>query len=41
MLRATYSDAAVQTLHAVGHFPYLNEPETYTELLIDFWEEQS
>jgi pimeloyl-ACP methyl ester carboxylesterase len=37
MLKATYPEAAVHTLHAVGHFPYLNEPETYTELLTEFW----
>lgn len=37
MLKTTYPEAAVQTLHAVGHFPYLNEPEMYTELLVDFW----
>jgi pimeloyl-ACP methyl ester carboxylesterase len=36
MLKATYPEAAVHTLHAVGHFPYLNEPEMYTELLVDF-----
>ncbi len=37
MLKATYPEAAVQTLHAAGHFPYLNEPERYTELLTTFW----
>lgn len=37
MLKTTYPEAAVQTLHAVGHFPYLNEPELYTELLTTFW----
>lgn len=37
MLKATYPEAAVHTLHAVGHFPYLNEPEQYTELLTNFW----
>ncbi len=41
MLKATYPDAAVHTLHAVGHFPYLNEPEMYTELLVNFWENES
>ena len=37
MLKETYPQAAVHTLHAVGHFPYLNEPELYTELLTNFW----
>ncbi len=37
MLQETYPGTAVQTLHAVGHFSYLNEPEMYTELLVDFW----
>ena len=37
LLKTTYPEAAVQTLHAVGHFPYLNEPELYTELLTSFW----
>ncbi|MCA9897033.1 MAG: alpha/beta hydrolase, partial [Anaerolineales bacterium] len=37
LLKTTYPETAVQTLHAVGHFPYLNEPELYTELLTSFW----
>jgi len=37
MLKTTYPEATVHTLHAVGHFPYLNEPELYTELLTNFW----
>ena len=37
MLKATYPEAAVHTLPAVGHFPYLNEPEMYTALLTNFW----
>ena len=37
MLKETYPDTAVHTLHAVGHFPYLNEPEMYTQLLAEFW----
>lgn len=37
MLKATYPEAAVHTLHAAGHFPYLNEPDRYTELLTNFW----
>lgn len=39
MLKETYPEAAVHTLHAVGHFPYLNEPDLYTELLTNFWAE--
>ena len=35
-LKQTYPTARVETLHAVGHFPYLNEPETYTDLLLSF-----
>jgi pimeloyl-ACP methyl ester carboxylesterase len=31
-LKATYPSAIVHTLHHVGHFPYLNEPATYTHL---------
>lgn len=38
MLKETYPEAAVHTLHAVGHFPYLNEPQKYTELLQEFWQ---
>jgi pimeloyl-ACP methyl ester carboxylesterase len=36
-LKATYPTAEVYTLHAVGHFPYINEPDTYTELLRSFF----
>jgi len=35
-LKATYPAAAVHTLHAVGHFPYLNEGDRYTALLLQF-----
>jgi len=35
-LKATYPSAVVQTLSGVGHFPYLNEAEAYTQLLLDF-----
>lgn len=38
MLKETYPEAAVHTLHVVGHFPYLNEPELYTNLLVSFWQ---
>lgn len=36
MLKTTYPAATVKTLHNVGHFPYLNEPETYTNIIRDF-----
>ncbi|MCA9930732.1 MAG: alpha/beta hydrolase [Anaerolineales bacterium] len=36
MLKETYPEAVVQTLHKVGHFPYLNEPDLYTQLLFQF-----
>ena len=36
-LKQTYPSAEVHTLHAVGHFPYLNEPDTYTALLEGFF----
>jgi pimeloyl-ACP methyl ester carboxylesterase len=36
-LKTTYPTAEVHTLHNVGHFPYVNEPETYTELLKSFF----
>ncbi len=35
-LKETYPSAQVVTLHAVGHFPYLNVPEQYTQILLDF-----
>ena len=35
-LKQTYPSARVETLHAVGHFPYLNEPDAYTDLLLSF-----
>lgn len=38
MLQETYPETAVHTLHNVGHFPYLNVPDTYTEILVNFWE---
>jgi len=36
-LKMTYPSAPVYTLHAVGHFPYLNVPEDYIELLKNFF----
>ncbi len=35
-LKETYPSAQVETLHGVGHFPYLNDPDVYTELLQNF-----
>ncbi|NOX64041.1 MAG: alpha/beta hydrolase [Chloroflexi bacterium] len=35
-LKQTYPSARVETLRGVGHFPYLNDPETYTALLRQF-----
>lgn len=35
-LTAAYPKAIVHNLGAVGHFPYLNVPETYTRLLLEF-----
>ncbi len=37
MLRETYPSAAVHTFHGTGHFPYLNEPAQYAEVLSDFF----
>ncbi len=39
MLKETYPTAVVQTLHNVGHFSYLNEPQMYTDLLREFFTE--
>lgn len=36
-LKAIYPEATVHTLHAIGHFPYLNDPDTYTLLLKEFF----
>jgi pimeloyl-ACP methyl ester carboxylesterase len=38
-LKKQYPSARVETLHDVGHFSYLNDPETYTELLKSFLEQ--
>ena len=35
-LKRQYPSARVETLHDVGHFPYINAPDAYTELLRDF-----
>ena len=36
MLKATYPSTPAKTLQAVGHFPYLNQPEQYAQILRDF-----
>ena len=36
-LKAVYPDAEVHTLHAVGHFPYLNDADEYIALLTAFF----
>ena len=36
MLKETYPTAQVETLSNVGHFPYLNVAEEYTQILRDF-----
>ncbi len=36
MLKTTYPSARIKTLHSVGHFPYLSQPEEYTQILLDF-----
>jgi len=36
-LKETYPVATVKTLHHVGHFPYLNEPDLYSTLVHDFF----
>jgi len=35
-LKETYPSASVETLHAIGHFSYLNAPDAYTALLENF-----
>ena len=37
MLKKTYPTAKVKTLHAVGHFSYLNAPETYSKIIREFF----
>lgn len=36
-LRQTYPEAAVYTFSGAGHFPYLNRPDSYTQILDDFF----
>ena len=37
MLKTTYPSAQIKTFHGAGHFPYLNQPEEYTRILLDFF----
>ncbi len=37
MLKTTYPSVTVKTLSAAGHFPYLNQPEAYTNILEKFF----
>ncbi|RMG86890.1 MAG: alpha/beta hydrolase [Bacteroidetes bacterium] len=39
-LKALYPDASVFTFHEKGHFPYLNDPQTYTRVLSGFLQEK-
>ena len=39
-LKETYPNAAVEILHNVGHFSYMNEAEAYTAILEDFFAAQ-
>jgi pimeloyl-ACP methyl ester carboxylesterase len=39
-LRAAYPSATVVTLHGVGHFPYLNMPDSYREILEAFFKDR-
>jgi maspardin len=41
MLKATYPSAMVRTLHGLGHFPYLNQPTTYSALLRHFLQDET
>jgi pimeloyl-ACP methyl ester carboxylesterase len=36
LLKRTYPSARVHTFGAVGHFPYVNEPQSYTAVLEEF-----
>ena len=36
-LKEAYPNVPVETLHDVGHFSYINEAETYTEVLREFF----
>jgi len=36
LLKRTYPSARVHSFGAVGHFPYMNEPQAYTSVLEEF-----
>ena len=36
-LKEAYPGAPVETLHEVGHFPYLNQAGAYSEILQSFF----
>jgi pimeloyl-ACP methyl ester carboxylesterase len=38
MLKATYPSTPSKTLHSAGHFPYLNQPQEYVQILLEFLE---
>ena len=40
MLKTTYPSAQMKTLHDAGHFPYLNQPEAYTQILLAFFNQE-
>jgi len=37
LIKTTYPSARIKTLPGAGHFPYLNRPEEYTEILKEFF----
>ena len=37
MLKTTYPSAQIKTLHHAGHFPYLNQPQAYVQILLEFF----
>lgn len=37
MLKTTYPSAQIKTLHHAGHFPYLNQPQEYVQILLEFF----
>ena len=39
-LKKLYPEAKVVTMHNVGHFPYVNEPEQYNKILEEFFKEE-
>jgi pimeloyl-ACP methyl ester carboxylesterase len=41
MLKTTYPSARTKTLHDAGHFPYLNQPEEYVQILLEFFNDNA